>query len=276
MLEFVHARNDYPWVNMQSIPIGHLPAGTTCENRRMDKYEQRRLNLIRLRDERCDGTAAVLARKIGVAPDYLSRMLYPVGKAGKKRIGDDLVIAIDKAFGLEPGQIDRDWPPFSSTSVKPATIPTHDAWDNIAPLKENAARKLPLISWVSAGMMCEAEDPYPIGSADDWILSPFEAGPNAFLLTVEGESMYNSDPDSVSYRHGDVIHVEPGVRPSHGDDVIARTPDGKATFKRYKESPDGPYLEAANPAWPNRIIRIPEGTVICGVVLGSWRRSKKK
>lgn len=53
-------------------------------------------------------------------------------------------------------------------------------------------------------------------------------------------------------------------------DVVARTPDGKVTFKRLKEDSEGRYLLALNPAWPDRVIRCPEGTLICGVVIGSF------
>ena len=55
----------------------------------MDKYEFRRQQLIKIRDEKCDGKAVNVARKIGREPSYVSRMLYPEGKKGKKRIADD-------------------------------------------------------------------------------------------------------------------------------------------------------------------------------------------
>lgn len=49
----------------------------------MDKYEFRRQQLIKIRDEKCDGKAVNVARKIGREPSYVSRMLYPEGKKGK-------------------------------------------------------------------------------------------------------------------------------------------------------------------------------------------------
>ena len=63
----------------------------------MDKYEFRRQQLIKIRDEKCDGKAVNVARKIGREPSYVSRMLYPEGKKGKKRIADDMVEIIEES-----------------------------------------------------------------------------------------------------------------------------------------------------------------------------------
>ena len=72
----------------------------------MDKYEFRRKQLIKIRDEKCDGKAVNVARKIGREPSYVSRMLYPEGKKGKKRIADDMVEIIEESFGLPRGWMD--------------------------------------------------------------------------------------------------------------------------------------------------------------------------
>lgn len=72
----------------------------------MDKYERRRLRLIQLRDDTCGKSTAELARRIGKDPSYVARMLYPEGKDGKKRIGDDLLEAIERAFNLSRGALD--------------------------------------------------------------------------------------------------------------------------------------------------------------------------
>ena len=50
----------------------------------MDKYERRRIRLIELRDTRCNGIAADLARTISREPSYVSRMFYAEGKKGKR------------------------------------------------------------------------------------------------------------------------------------------------------------------------------------------------
>lgn len=62
----------------------------------MDKYEKRRLALIRLVAK--VGGQAKLADKLEVNPSYVSRMLYEEGKAGKKRIGEDMVEKLDHLY----------------------------------------------------------------------------------------------------------------------------------------------------------------------------------
>lgn len=128
---------------------------------------------------------------------------------------------------------------------------------------------VPLISWVRAGALCDAEDTLRPGDAEAWLPCPVPFGEGAFALRVTGASM---EPE---YRDGEAIYVDPTRAAKHGDDVIVRTPDGLVTFKRFQDTPDGRYLLALNPDHPERIIRVPEGTVVCGVVIGSWMDRRK-
>lgn len=128
--------------------------------------------------------------------------------------------------------------------------------------------RVPLISWVQAGDWCEAIDSFAPGDAEEWLPCPFEHSDSAFCLEVVGLSMF---PD---YREREIIAVDPGVDATHGSDVVCRTPGGNVTFKRLQITPDGTYLLALNPDWPDRMIVIPEGTRICGVVIGSWMRRR--
>lgn len=66
----------------------------------MDKYERRRLRLLRIKDEDCGGNVASLAKRLGKSDSYVHRMLYEEGKPGKKRIGEDSVEAIVREFGI--------------------------------------------------------------------------------------------------------------------------------------------------------------------------------
>ena len=72
----------------------------------MDKYEARRQRLRQLIDERCAGVSASFAKQIGRDASYVTRMLYPEGKAGRKRIADDMMEVIETAFGLPRGWLD--------------------------------------------------------------------------------------------------------------------------------------------------------------------------
>lgn len=130
---------------------------------------------------------------------------------------------------------------------------------------KGATGLVPLISWVTAGMLHEAIDNLAPGDAERWIETPFRHGENTFCLKLVGLSM---SPD---YRDGEIIQVDPDVPAEHGKDVVVRTPDGLATFKRLQISETGEqYLMALNPDLPDRIIKVPEGTIICGVCTGSW------
>lgn len=86
----------------------------------MLEYTSHQKLLMRLRDERCSGNAAELARKIGKDGTYVNRLFYPIGKKGGKGVGLEIMQACTKAFTLPPGywegvdaqppsyQIDRD------------------------------------------------------------------------------------------------------------------------------------------------------------------------
>ena len=72
----------------------------------MNKFEIRRLNLIRLKDEYCDGKVVNLARVLNKDQGYVSRLLYEEGKKYKKNIADKLVSDIESSFGLQRGWLD--------------------------------------------------------------------------------------------------------------------------------------------------------------------------
>jgi repressor LexA len=87
-----------------------------------------------------------------------------------------------------------------------------------------------------------------------------------FALEVRGDSMIG--------RHildGDVVVVEHGQTPRHGD-VVAALIDGESTLKTYIADKGKPHLRAENPRYPNLI---PAGElVIQGVMVALIRRRK--
>lgn len=72
----------------------------------MDKYEIRRKNLLKIKNEYCNGSQKDLAAKLGRTSSYLSRMLSEPGKTGHRRIADDMVDVITKAFNLPIAWLD--------------------------------------------------------------------------------------------------------------------------------------------------------------------------
>lgn len=147
--------------------------------------------------------------------------------------------------------------------------------DNTRPIKRPKTGIQPVwhISWVAAGTWCDAVDPFCPGDGFEQIPCPEPHSDMTIALTVDGPSMDDGTEDG--YKDGEIIFVDAKVEPRHNSDVVARTPDGKVTFKRLQITSDGKYLLALNPDWPNRIIMVPEGTTICGVVIGSYKRRRR-
>lgn len=130
-------------------------------------------------------------------------------------------------------------------------------------------RVVPLVSWVRAGSWSEAVDPYSVGHGEEKTYCPVNCGPNTFALRVHGDSMFNPS-GSPSVPAGHIIYVDPDRQPAHGNLVVAKLPSaGDATFKRLLVEGGRYFLEALNPSWPNRIMPLPEGGEIVGVVVFS-------
>lgn len=76
----------------------------------MDKYEKRRAALKGLVDSLGRGGIATVATRIGKEPNYVSRMLYPPGKEGRKRIGEDSMDALVAEYPEWFAELPRDVP----------------------------------------------------------------------------------------------------------------------------------------------------------------------
>lgn len=207
-----------------------------------------------------------LARACGIKPPSVADWLNgrSVNIEGKN------LLSAAKALNVRP-----EWLSTGRGPMRPGDA-TQESWSHEVEFDHTVAygqpmrRKVPVISWVSAGSWCDADDPYPPGMAESWEDCPYDHSDRAVCLRVVGDSM------SPEYREGELILVDPAIEAGHGDDVIARTPDGKATFKRLQVTPDGTFLIALNPSYPERIIKAPADTHICGVVTASWMQRRKR
>lgn len=199
----------------------------------MDKYEKRRQRLIQIRDEMCGGKAVNVARKISREPSYVSRMLYEEGKNGKKRIADDMVEIIEKSFDLPPGWMDG--------------INVDQDLSYVGSYRKR--EKYPLISWVSAGAWCYADEPYTLSDVSEWYESETTVYGRGFWLRVEGDSM--TAPTGLSIPEGTLVLFDTGRDPDNGNLVIAKLEDSnEATFKKLIIDGGRRYLKGLNPAWP--------------------------
>lgn len=171
---------------------------------------------------------------------------------------------IDEEDGLPSIAVPWGRRPHFATS--PNTDPVPELSANTEP-GPDIRGKVPLISWVRAGELCESHDNFHPGDAEHWMDCPVAHGPRTYCLEISGDSMDDGGADA--YRDGEIIFVDPDASPNPGRDVVVRTPDNKTTFKRLKEDTEGRYLLGLN---GKKIIRVPEGTEFCGVVIFSGRR----
>lgn len=137
---------------------------------------------------------------------------------------------------------------------------------NVAPVHANL-RKLPVITFTRAGNWDDVMDSSAIEDASAWYLWPQEIGPRAYYLPNQGLGMFNPSTGE-GYPNGCLLAIDPDATAKHGDDVVVELPDGQVVFKQLQESPEGDYLIAINPSWPDRISKKPEDAEICGVCEG--------
>lgn len=126
-------------------------------------------------------------------------------------------------------------------------------------------RKVPLISWVQAGL------PTPVASLDDmdkWYICPVRISKNGFALKVRGESM---EP---MFYEGDIVFIDPEV-PAESGRIVAAVDDGaadpEATLKKLVKDGSDYYLKALNPEWPGpKFQPFTQSMRIAGVAVGKY------
>lgn len=101
------------------------------------------------------------------------------------------------------------------------------AYGNVEPVT-GGSREIPVISYVQAGMMTEALDPFSLGEGFETITVDFPCSERTFALRIRGRSMLPT------FEEGDVIVVDPLEQPVPGSFVVAKNTEEEATFKKYK------------------------------------------
>lgn len=89
-------------------------------------------------------------------------------------------------------------------------------------------REIPVISYVQAGMMTEALDPFSLGEGFETISVDAPCSERTFALRIKDKSMLPT------FRPGDVVVIDPQMEPGPGRFVVAKNGDEEATFKKYK------------------------------------------
>jgi SOS-response transcriptional repressor LexA len=198
-----------------------------------------------------------LAEACELAPGHVSQM------ANKTRnVGDKVARKIEAGTGLPEGWMDLPHDGEPPYAVK-ETAPTYGGNFEAGP---DIRGRAPLISWVQAGSWSQIVDNFEPGDAEAWYPCPVPHGPHTYVLRVRGPSM--TAPHGPSFPDGELIFVDPDKTPNNGSFVIVRLDDrDEATFKKLVIQGEDQYLEALNPAWPERIIKVNEHATFCGVVI---------
>lgn len=189
-----------------------------------------------------------IAELLGKAPAQVSAF---GGKNPTKGIGDQIAREIERALKLPHGSLDV---PKASAQL------SHNQTVNYP------NKKLPVLNSMAAGKWCSSADAFDPNDAEDWIDAPDAVGPRAFVLRIEGISM---EPKFVE---GDKVIIDPSLKAQPGDYVVIKRINNESTiFRQLKQEGGELYLYALNPDWPERIVRITEDLIICG--LARWRIS---
>lgn len=237
---------------MQYLQVNYF-AVLKMQNRTMDKYAIRREALRKLIANNYGGINASFAKVVDIDESYVSRLLYPDDKAGRKRIGEDTV---EKISRVHPGWLT---PQVINTKNSPlfSAEQPHQEYGNIG--EKIALRgSVPIISYVQAGNWSEAMDTFVAGDADQWVETTYKAKRYTYALRVEGDSMEPRFPA------GAILIVEPEEEAKNGSFVIVRQNGSEATFKQLIIDGGQKYLKPLNDRYP--IMPMRDDAVMCGVV----------
>ncbi|MFW3895922.1 helix-turn-helix domain-containing protein [Pseudomonas bharatica] len=114
-----------------------------------------------------------------------------------------------------------------------------------------AGRLLPVIGYVQVDAFSEANGDFSAEEVKEWVEAGGSAGPGAFVVRVEGKSM---EP---AFAPGDKVVIDPSLEWKSGDYVLAKSAsDTAATLRQISLEGGATYLHAANPAWPDQVIKI--------------------
>lgn len=218
-----------------------------------DASETRRKNLARI--VALHGLASA-ARRLGRPDRQINDMVV-----GRKSFGEKVARVLEHNYApdLPSGWLDY---PHQSGEATPDRDPSHaqphpvslssnskedneSVQSNVLPGPDIKGR-VPLISWVQAGVWNEAIDIYEPGYAEQWLPVLKNGNPHVYALRVQGDSM--TALHGKSYPEGTIIIVDPELRtPTSGQRVIAKLAGSNAvTFKVYVEEDGRRWLKPLN------------------------------
>lgn len=138
--------------------------------------------------------------------------------------------------------------------------------DNFGSGYEARARLYPEIPWEQAGDWMETYKDFDRESVDKWHECHIDLGKYGYVLSVKGDSMTAPPGVTPSFPEGIKLFVVADAKPIPGNFVIVQRGDNEPTFKKFVLIDGIPFLEALNPDWPNRYMKLGDTDRFCGVV----------
>jgi SOS-response transcriptional repressor LexA len=129
------------------------------------------------------------------------------------------------------------------------------------PVRES--KSIPIISWTQAGSWQEIFDTYQYGDYAEYIETDTKG---IFALRVRGDSM------EAEFHDGDIIVINPYLKPEHNDYVVVSNVEGEATFKQLKKYGTTRVLHPLNPKYDDIELRKETEYRVIGVVVEKKRR----
>lgn len=164
-----------------------------------------------------------LAEKVGVTGPYISLL-----ESGKRPPpADEVTLRLERALEVPPKTLLR----LAHIARTPEDIRRVTDLERLyaegrlaeqqqaerAEVRGRGFRQIPLINKVSAGYPSDFTDlDYPVGVADEYVVVPDLADPNAFAITVCGDSM------SPRFQEGDILIISPAHPVGDGDFCFVR------------------------------------------------------
>ena len=168
------------------------------------------------------GSQAALSEVIGKAPAQISQWLNASinSQTGKPRVMSNAIAREIEAKTHKPqGWMDQ---PAQSEDL------STQGGSNVEFADLGGVRRVPIISYVQAGMWTEIVNGFQPGDAHDWLITSDKHSKETFVLTIRGNSM---EPD---FKEGDVVIIDPTIKPRPGSFVAAKNGREEATFKKYR------------------------------------------
>lgn len=231
---------------------------------------------IRLENARALATdgPAEFARAIDSTTQQVNQFMGP---NPTRNIGNTIARRIEEAFGKPVGWLDVEHaeqisaPDDVSKKSHQPTGSSGSAYnvplegDNFVMGPDLRPKLYPEISWVQAGMWTELCENFVADESTAWHQCHIDLGPCGFVVKVRGPSMTAPAGSQYSFPDGINLFVSPTTEVAPGKYVIVRR-DDKATFKKLSLVDGELYLEALNPDWPDRYMKLRADDQFLGVV----------